>query len=152
MGRRFVVREVDGKAERALLFRLQREALPFDAPISSNTGWWWIAYEGDKPVAFASMDESVRWSDCVYLSRCGVLQAESASASNAPEAARGHGLQTRLIRARLRKARSLGMCWAITDTYENPESGNSLIRCGFRLYQPTRPWGADGVNYWRRGL
>ncbi len=139
--RKFRIAEVDGRAERPLLYRLQREALPYDAPISSTTGWWWIAYDGDRPVGFASMDASTQWSDCVYLSRCGVI-----------ETARGHGLQKRLIRARIRKARALGMCWAITDTYENPESGNSLIRCGFRLYQPTRPWGAEGVNYWRRGL
>lgn len=140
-GRKFRIVEVDGAAEARLLYRLHRDALPFDAPISTREGWWWIAYEGDKPVGFAGMYPSTQWADCGYLCRAGVI-----------ESARGHGLQKRLIRARIRKARAMGMCWAITDTYENPESGNSLIRCGFRLYQPTRPWGAEGVNYWRLGL
>jgi GNAT superfamily N-acetyltransferase len=138
---RFTVREVDGRRNAALLLRLQREALPHDRPIATTQGWWFIAYDGERPVGFSGMYLSTQWSDTVYLCRAGVL-----------ERARGHGLQKRLIRARIRKAKALGYCWAVTDTYENPESGNSLIRCGFRLFQPSRPWGADGVNYWRRSL
>lgn len=139
--RKFRIVEVDGVAQAALLYKLQRQALPWDAPIGTDEGWWWIAYEGDHPVAFAGVYRSAQFYDCAYLCRAGVI-----------ESAQGHGLQKRLIRARIRKARALGMCWVVTDTFENPASGNSLIRCGFRLYQPTRPWGAEGVNYWRLGL
>jgi hypothetical protein len=40
----------------------------------------------------------------------------------------------------------------ITDTYLNPASSNSLISCGFRLFEPSNPWGARGTLYWRKKL
>jgi GNAT superfamily N-acetyltransferase len=68
-----------------------------------------------------------------------------------PEA-RGQGLQRRLIGARERHARALGMAWLVTDTYQNPASSNSLIAAGYRLYEPAQPWGARGTLYWRKRL
>lgn len=135
---KFRVQEVDGRANSRLLQRLQREILPADIPTSTFSGWWWIVYHDGQAIGFAGLYPSKQFSQTVYLCRAGIA-----------EEFRGHGLQKRLIKARIKKARNLGTEWAVTDTYENPESGNSLIRCGFRLYQPSRPWGADGVNYWR---
>ena len=64
----------------------------------------------------------------------------------------GHGLQLRLINARLRKAKELGWAWCITDTTDNPASANSLINAGFKLYTPANPWGFARALYWKRKL
>jgi GNAT superfamily N-acetyltransferase len=77
----------------------------------------------------------------MYLCRAGVLPAH-----------RGQGLQKRLIRARIQVAKEKGMNWLVTDTNDNPASGNSLIACGFKLFEPTVPWAANGAIYWRMKL
>ena len=129
-------------ATQLVLARLQKQCLPHDDPISTTTGFWWIVYsEEGVPVAFAGLVRSRRWSDCGYLCRAGVLPAH-----------RGHGLQKKLIRVRIRQARALGWNWLITDTYDNPASSNSLIARGFKLFDPTNPWGADKTLYWRLKL
>jgi L-amino acid N-acyltransferase YncA len=65
---------------------------------------------------------------------------------------RGQGIQKRLIRVRLRQARALGWNWVVTDTHDNPASSNSLIARGFKLFDPSKPWGADKTLYWRLKL
>lgn len=53
---------------------------------------------------------------------------------------RGHGLQRRLIRARVNLARRLGLRAVRTFTHEsNHYSMNNLIRCGFRVDRQTCP-------------
>lgn len=119
---------------------LHKRTLPSDRPPTWSDGWWWIAFDdAGEPVGFCGLQPSVRWLDCIYLCRAGVVPS-----------ARGKGLQRRLISVRLRFARAMGMRWAVTDTFENPASSNNLIRCGFMLYEPSRPWGYKGALYWRR--
>jgi len=121
---------------------LQQKCLPGDAPSDTNYGWWWIVYDAQNlPCAFGGLIRSVRWTNVGYLCRAGVLSSH-----------RGHGLQKRLIRARIRQARALGWNWLITDTYLNPASSNSLIACGFKLYEPLNPWGVKETLYWRINL
>ena len=121
---------------------LQEKCLPFDTPYDTNYGYWWIVYDAlNSPSAFAGLVSSVRWADCGYLCRAGVLPSH-----------RGRGVQKRLIRVRIRQARALGWKWLITDTYENPASANSLIATGFKMYEPSQPWGATGTLYWRLKL
>lgn len=121
---------------------LQKKCLPFDKPFDTNYGYWWTVTDAlDNHCAFAGLVSSVRWSDCGYLCRAGVLPSH-----------RGHGLQKKLIRVRIRQAKALGWNWLITDTYENPASSNSLIACGFKLFEPSNPWGADKTLYWRLKL
>ena len=134
---------VNGKspATAALIQHLQLVCLPIDKPIKSDKGLWWIAYQGELAVAFAAMSPSSSWRDTGYLSRSGVLPSH-----------RGNGLQKRLVRVRERKARALGWKWLITDTRCNPPSSNSLIAMGFRLFEPTRPWGHTDALYWRKSL
>ena len=121
---------------------LQQKCLPGDTPFDTNYGYWWIVYDAHNlPCAFAGLVPSVRWLDTGYLCRAGVLPSH-----------RGQGVQKRLIRARVRQARALGWNWLITDTYENPASSNSLIATGFKLFEPTKPWGANGTLYWRLKL
>jgi GNAT superfamily N-acetyltransferase len=124
------------------LTRLQKQCLPYDEPTSTTSGYWWLVHSEDGvPVAFAGLVPSQRWSDCGYLCRAGVLPAH-----------RGQGIQKKLIRVRIRQARALGWNWLITDTHDNPASANSLIARGFRLFNPTKPWGADSALYWRLEL
>jgi GNAT superfamily N-acetyltransferase len=124
------------------LSALQQICLPYDKPYPTNSGWWWVASDvGDEPIAFAGLVPSVRWTDTGYLCRAGVV----------PDA-RGKGLQKKLIRLRIRQAYSNEWKWVITDTYENPASANSLIACGFKMFDPSAPWGAKGTLYWRLKL
>ena len=76
-----------------------------------------------------------------YLARAGVL----------PEF-RGQGLQKRLIKVREEFAREHGMPALICDTCDNPASANSLIACGFKMFQPQEPWGLPRSVYWRKFL
>ena len=121
------------------LTRLQKQCLPYDKPATTTFGYWWLVHSEDGvPVAFAGLVPSQRWSDCGYLCRAGVLPTH-----------RGQGIQKKLIRVRIRQARALGWNWLVTDTNDNPASANSLIARGFKMFDPTKPWGADKTLYWR---
>jgi ribosomal protein S18 acetylase RimI-like enzyme len=125
----------------ALLQYLQLSILPYDDPKETESGWWWIAYDGPLAVGFAALHESVQWCDTAYLSRSGVMPYH-----------RGQGLQKRLLLVRELKARRLKYRWLVTDTYRNPASSNSLISRGFRMYTPSKPWGFEEATYWRKEL
>ena len=104
------------------------------------TGYWWVAFKGKTPVAFACLRPSVRWENTGYLSIAGVLPAW-----------RGQGLQRRLIHKRVQYARSLGWHTVITDTInDNAASMRSLVSCGFRPYLPSTRWGGSYAVYWKR--
>jgi GNAT superfamily N-acetyltransferase len=120
---------------------LQNKCLPFDTPYDTNFGSWWIATENGVDIGFAGLVRTVSWIDCGYLCRAGVVPT-----------ARGQGLQKQFIRVRLRQAKALGWQWVVTDTTDNPASANSLIATGFKLFQPTKPWGFKNTLYWRRKL
>jgi len=123
------------------LSALQNICLPFDTPYDTNYGCWWIAVENGRDIGFAGLVRTVSWTDCGYLCRAGVIPS-----------ARGRGLQKKFIRVRIRQAKALGWKWLITDTTDNPASANSLIATGFKLFQPTKPWGFKNTLYWRRKL
>lgn len=132
------------------IFDLDRECFGDGAagPLPQEAdGWqWWLA-EVNYPaglraaVAYAGARPSYQFpAEAIYLARAGVI----------PEA-RGGGLQKRLIRARLRWGRECGFAWAITDT-ATVASMRSLIACGFRPYEPARPWALSYSTYWIRKL
>ena len=123
-----------------LLVWLQKTCLPADSVYKiTDKGYWYVAYtSSNEAVGFAGVVPSARWSDTVYLCRSGVVLAH-----------RGRGLQKRLIKARIRKAKTLGMNWVITDTNHNPASANSLIATGFKMFEPSKPWGFKTALYWR---
>lgn len=120
---------------------LQQKCLPYDTTYDTSSGYWWIAYQDGVACGFAGLIYSSWWSDCGYLIRCGVL-----------ENCRGLGLQKKFIRIRIRQAKALGMNWLITSTYDNPASANSLISCGFKMFNPAKPWMAKHTSYWRLKL
>jgi GNAT superfamily N-acetyltransferase len=123
------------------LSALQNICLPYDQPIDTNFGSWWIAAENGRDVGFAGIVCSVSWTDCGYLCRSGVIPS-----------ARGQGLQKKFIRVRASQAKALGWNWLISDTTDNPASANSLIDCGFKMFEPTKPWGFKNTLYWRKKL
>ena len=114
---------------------MQRLALPNDPTKDPSRGHWWIAYRSGQPAAYAGLH--VVAGHMGFLCHAGVLRGH-----------RGHGLQRRLIDKRIEKARHLGLSFVYSTTYANPVSSNNLIACGFRMYTPARPWGAEGTNYW----
>lgn len=138
---KYFVRKVNNKSKRFqnTLNRLQKEILPSDELCDVTVGYWWIVYtESNKPVGFAGMKQSSQWTDCIFLHRAGIAYEHT-----------GRGLQKRLIKARLNKAKNMGFNWAVTDTTKNPASSNSLINCGFKLFEPSKPWGWSHTNYWK---
>lgn len=137
------LREVDGKSDQvaALLRYLQLTTLPGDEPLGTEAGWWWVAFEGDIPVAFAGLTLSLQDPENGYLCRAGVLPSH-----------RGRGLQQRLLKARERKAKALGLKALTTDTYDNPHSSNNLISSGFRMFSPAVVYGLPGACYWRKPI
>jgi GNAT superfamily N-acetyltransferase len=125
----------------ALVNWLQLEILPADSVDDVSVGCWWVVYLDGNPIGFAGLKRSSRWSNAGYLCRAGVLHKHT-----------GKGIQKKLIRVRLTQAKRLGWDWLISDTYQNPASANNLISCGFKMYIPTRKYGADGTCYWRKKL
>lgn len=123
-----------------LLTFLQKACLPLDSIYKITAkGYWYVVYTQDGEAAgFAGVVPSSRWSDTMYLCRAGITRSH-----------RGQGLQKRLIQARIRKAKALGMNWVITDTNENPASANNLIATGFKMFEPSEPWGLKTALYWK---
>ena len=141
---KYSIRRVNNKSKRVqnTLNRLQKEILPSDKPCDVTIGQWWIVYtDTNKPVAFCGMKNSSTYSDWCFFHRAGVLDEHT-----------GNGLQKRLIKARIRLAKTMGYNYANSDTTRNPASANSLIACGFKSYLPIKPWAWDYSNYWRLKL
>lgn len=142
---RIIVKRVDATKEAVVhcLMWLQRVVLPHDEPREIKGDEWWIAYQDDNPVGFASLRILPTDDGAVvgYLSRAGVLPK-----------ARGQGIQHRMIRARLKFAKEAGASAVITDTADNPASANSLIAAGFRMYHPSQRWALPNSTYWLKKL
>lgn len=145
----FRIREVDAEDEHETLTELHQQTfLPGEAPMADFTeGHWWIAFWTGRsgcimrPVAFLGIIQSNQGDDVGYFKRVGVL----------PEY-RGYGLQTRLMRAMHNKARRVGWSRIVTDTRENPHSANNIIRAGYYMFEPVKPWALAGTLYWTKDL
>ena len=106
-------------------------------------GWWWAAWDGDAPVAFAQMVvDPLDPKGTVYFSRDGTLPHY-----------RGRGLQKRLIQIRIAAARRMGFTTAVSDThFDNCASLNAYMHNGFKTFLPENPWMGDGEVYLIRDL
>lgn len=135
------IRLVCGIENEDILTELHQECFDGDSLPDFDQEYWWLAYDDKEPIAFAGMHKSRSWHNVGYMCRVGVL----------PEY-RGNGLQKRLIRTRLAHAKRHGWVAVITDTYDNPPSSNSLISCGFKLYNPENPWSFKNALYWIKRL
>jgi GNAT superfamily N-acetyltransferase len=107
-----------------------------------TTGDWWIATCRGKEVGMAGMVPSYQVRNAGYLHCSGVIPAF-----------RGHGIQRRLIQKRIACARRYGWRQLFTETINsNAASANSLIRCGFRQFNPARTWGSPYAVYWKKDI
>lgn len=145
---RYVIRRADlanvltRKALEALVFQCFKPG-ELHRSYKPDAGAWWLVWHQADAIGFGSITPSVRWEATGYLSLAGVL----------PEH-RGHGLQRRLICTRLHYARQQHWRTVITETvYDNPQSANNLIACGFRQYVPEIKWNPRAAAvYWRKEL
>jgi GNAT superfamily N-acetyltransferase len=140
--RSFRIREVDACEPDVLdtLKDLHARTFLDQAPWPDfEIGHWWITTEDEQPVAFAGMVPSAMGIGIGYLSRVGVLRELC-----------GHGLQRRMMRAIEQRARHSGLYCIVSDTTSNIVSANNFIRCGYVLFQPTRPWAWGNSLYWRK--
>lgn len=140
----YKIREVDGSDDDVADDLRMLHALTFfgDAPVpDTDIGHWWLVTHDGQPVAFALLVPSSYGPGVGYLKRAGVVSDH-----------RGHGLQRRLIRVRELRARRNGWHLIVTDTTENPASANTLIACGYRLFEPEVRWAWPHSLYWKKEL
>jgi GNAT superfamily N-acetyltransferase len=122
-----------------LVDKLDRVCFPADAPYPCKEGHWWVVKQAGEPIAYAGL--KVLPEGAGFFCRAGVLKAHS-----------GKGIHRRLIKARLRQARLLGLPCVVTYTVAtNPKSMNNLIKAGFTLYNPANRYAGNAL-YWRRDL
>jgi RimJ/RimL family protein N-acetyltransferase len=127
-----------------LIVALDAVCFPADERVKPEESSWWVVCDEGATVAYAGLRPCREPFNrgLAFLSRAGVLSSH-----------RGRGLQKRMIRARLREARRLGMHEVVTYCVpENLASANSLIACGFRLYRPEHRWGGSAALYFRKTL
>lgn len=140
----FTILEVDAEDDTVsrLLRNMHGECfVPEVKLLHPEDEFWFIAWDGDRPAAFAGLGLEDDDNDTGYLCRSGVLASY-----------RGHGLQLRLIRRREAKAIELGLNRLVSDTTGNVPSSNNLIRAGFHLFEPARPWAFDETLYWEKEI
>lgn len=138
------IREVDASDEEiAETIRRMNEHTDFPDLTEEDLdiGHWWLVYLNSDPVAFAGMMPSHQWRHVGYFVRAGVDAAH-----------RGHGLQIRLMRVRINKARKLGYSHVVSDCTDTIWSANNFIRAGFKLYEPKSPWAFQHTLYWKKTL
>jgi GNAT superfamily N-acetyltransferase len=100
-------------------------------------GYWWLAYQEERPVAFAGLVPFEPLPNIGYLKRCYVNPDHH-----------GHGLQFRLMVARELKAKRLGWTHLVSECrVNNKYSTANFIKAGFIQCEPEQPWERDSV-YW----
>lgn len=139
------IREVDASddevADYIHHFNHQTSEFPPLTWAELDGGFWWLAYRGNEPVAFAGMVPSKQYDNVGYFKRAGVDPAH-----------RGHGLQIRLMRVRENKARKIGYTHLISECTDTVYSANNFIKAGFKIYEPIKPWAFKNSIYWIKAL
>jgi RimJ/RimL family protein N-acetyltransferase len=143
MAERFKIRLVDASDEyiRDTLSEMHDEVFEDTAPIPNfEVGDWWLASNGRELVGLCGITPSTYLPDTGYLKRAAVRQGY-----------RGHGLQRRMIAARMRHASRLGYHTVFTDTAVfNVRSSTNLFKAGFELFRPDPIWNGEDFLYWRK--
>jgi predicted acetyltransferase len=128
-----------------VIAKLDKKCFVGDHPVSLKDTYWWIAYsEAGNPVGFSGLRLCRKKENrgLGYFSRAGVIKSY-----------RGHGTQKKMIRARLKKAKQLGLTHCVTYVKGfNLASANSLISCGFKMYSPHYKWGGKAALYFIKCL
>lgn len=128
-------RRIDIDRNRDTLIALHTLTFPGDEqPTWKADGLAWLTHDGADPVAFLYADPQADGS--WYFSRVGVMPA-----------ARGQGLQRKLMRLMQRELRDKVL---VSTTYRNPASANNFVREQWMTYLPETPWGSPDTIYWRK--
>ena len=138
----YEISEVDGILNRDAIERLNGLEPTFPPLVSRHLtdGFWWLAYHPIGVVAFAGM-VPFGIPGIGYLKRCYIAPAH-----------RGHGLQYRLMTARIMKAQQLGWASLVSDCHEdNEHSANNFRRAGFTQIFPDQPWYPNSL-FWAKSL
>lgn len=103
----------------------------------------WITYDGDRPVAFATVEimGGINKGD-LYFARVGVVAGYH-----------NKGLQRRLMRLVARWGKRMG--YKVIVTYVLSTNGPSLvnfIRMKYLVYRPPYKWAGNGVVYLKQYL
>lgn len=141
----YQIREVDGGDDEIadIIRRFNAETAEFPGLTDDELegGHWWLAYRKEKPVAFAGLVPSSQYRNVGYFKRAGVTPKH-----------RGNGLQIRLMRVRINKARKLGYTHLVSECTETAYSANNFIKAGFKIYDPKFPWAFRNSIYWIKKL
>ncbi len=101
-------------------------------------GYWWLAYHGMIPVAFACVVTFDPMTDYAYYKRCLILPEHY-----------GHGLQYRLMCAREIRCKQLGYTHIVSDCHkQNQFSIRNFRRSAFDLCEPEQLWAGPDSLYW----
>jgi len=120
---------------------LNKLAFPYDEWIGDDHTYWLATSEDGTSAGFCSAVYRPE-RGYVFLSRAAVFPW-----------ARGLGLQRRMIRTRVRWARTTPADRVITYTAsKNYESMLNLVRCGFRFYEPEVEYAGSKYHYLRLPL
>lgn len=141
---KYRIREVDASSVDVIetLTDLHRRTFRKAAPIPKfDAGHWWIASQDGQPVAFAGLVASTVSRNSGYFCRVGVVKGHL-----------GRGLQRRLMSVLEQRARRNAWHCIISDTTDNVFSANNFIRAGYRLFQPSVPWGWPQTLYWHKPI
>lgn len=136
-----VVRKTTNKTllrrlDRKIMGKKDADASEFD---EAARVWWVAEYDG-RIAGYAGLSTDYGYIGMGYLSRAGIL----------PEF-RGKGIQKLLIQVRDEEAIKRGYELNITYVANwNHASANSLIRCGYTLYEPELAYGLKDALYFRK--
>lgn len=128
----------------AAVLALDEICFPEDYRITTAEALWWVVWCGRRPVGYGGLRpcREAHNRGMGFLCRAGVIREH-----------RGRGLQKRLIVARERVARRMGLKRLVTYCVPyNAASINSLISCGYRVYCPGTKWGGAGAIYFGKNL
>jgi GNAT superfamily N-acetyltransferase len=127
------------ESQLASVKRLDKAIFSEDERVKIEGGVWWLIYHKGEAVGFGGL-AVIKDLNYGFFRRAGVLYDH-----------RGHGLQKKLIKIRLRYLKKLRIPCAITYTVlDNPASSNSLISMGFKLYTPSEPYCGSNVLYFKK--
>lgn len=124
--------------------RLDKVLFSGDTSINLDKCYVWLVRVEGKAIGFGAMRpcETAVNKGLVLFTRAGVIPVW-----------RGKGVQKRLIRLRAAKAKRLGHEVAIAYVMGmNCASSNSLIGCGFKLYEPADLYAGKQAIYLRKVL
>lgn len=106
-----------------------------------SCGWWWISKDDHGVLCgFAGLTPFDPMVGVGYLKRAYVSPDH-----------RGHGLQLRMIEARIAKAKEIGWHQLVTET-TNPRSAHNLRLAGFEACDPEQHWAGRDALYFSKLL